>query len=350
MPLKIIRNDITKVSVDAIVNTANPNPLCGSGTDYAIYQAAGMEQLLEERKSIGTIPRGEVAVTKGYNLNAKYIIHTVGPSWEGGTQGELEILRSCYEKSLAMAKELACESIAFPLISTGVYGFPKDKALHTAINVFSEFLITNDMQIILVVFDKNSYQLSEKVMGEIDSYIDAHYVEQQKEREYSPTSSIHGDEAEELDEIERRRFSFHEKNSDISETQNNFVSEAQCMTTKAMKASMTIGETFQEKLFQLIAESGMENKSIWKASNLDRKHFSKIQCEPNYHPRKKTVLALCIGLKLDLEQAKDLLARADWAFSPSSKMDLIVQKWIEDKKYDICELNEALFEYTNETL
>ena len=263
MPFKIVRNDITKVKADVIVNTANPNPICASGTDLAIYEAAGKEKLLAERANIGKIARGDTAVTGAYNLKAKYIIHTVGPVWTDGLHHEFEILKDCYRKSLQKALELKCESIAFPLISTGVYGFPKDKALQIAVSVFSQFLTENEIEIILVVFDKRS---------------------------------------------------------------------------------------FHDKLFELIDEAHIDNKDVWKRANLDRKHFSKIQCDQNYHPKKKTVMALCIALQLDLEQSKDLLARADWAFSPSSKVDLIVQKAIIDKQYDIMQLNVTLFKYTNEIL
>ena len=175
MPFKIVRNDITKVKADVIVNTANPNPICASGTDLAIYKAAGKEQLLAERASIGKIARGNIAVTGAYNLKAKYIIHTVGPVWTDGKHHELEILENCYRKSLQKALELECESIAFPLISTGVYGFPKDKALQIAVSAFSRFLTENEMEIILVVFDKRSFQLSGQIVGDIDSYIDAKY-------------------------------------------------------------------------------------------------------------------------------------------------------------------------------
>ena len=184
MPFRIVRNDITKVKADIIVNTANPNPICASGTDLAIYEAAGKEQLLAERAQIGKIARGEIAVTGAYNLNAKYIIHTVGPVWEDGKHHEFDILENCYRKSLQKAAQLKCDSITFPLISTGVYGFPKDKALQIAVSVFSEFLLENDMQIILVVFDKKSFQLSSQIVGEIDSYIDANYVRDSHKREY----------------------------------------------------------------------------------------------------------------------------------------------------------------------
>ena len=184
MPFKIVRNDITKVKADAIVNTANPNPICVSGTDLAIYEAAGKEKLLAERANIGKIARGDIAVTGAYSLNAKYIIHTVGLVWTDGLHHEFEILEDCYRKSLQKALELKCESIAFPLISTGVYGFPKDKTLQIAVSVFSQFLTENEIEIILVVFDKRSFQLSGQIVGDIDSYIDANYVKESHRKEY----------------------------------------------------------------------------------------------------------------------------------------------------------------------
>lgn len=338
MPFKIVRNDITRIKADAIVNTANPNPICGSGTDLAIYEAAGKEQLLEERTRIGKIARGDVAVTGAYNLNAKYIIHTVGPVWEDGDHFEFDILESCYRKSLQKAIELKCESIAFPLISTGVYGFPKDKALQIAVSVFSEFLLENDMQIILVVFDKKSFQLSGQIVGEIDSYIDANYVRDSHKREY-PVRDRSSARVRELSEE-----GFYEEilqKNQIEDTYPLAESKAldePCMLSMDMSLEdqlANMGASFHDKLFELIDASHLDNKDVWKRANLDRKHFSKIQCDMNYHPKKKTVMALCIALELDLEQSKDLLARADWAFSPSSKVDLIVQKAIIDKQYDI---------------
>ena len=351
MPFKIVRNDITHVKADVIVNTANPNPICGSGTDLAIYEAAGKEQLLAERTKIGKIVRGEIAVTGAYNLNANYIIHTVGPVWEDGVHHEFDILESCYRKSLQKAVELKCESIAFPLISTGVYGFPKDKALQIAVSVFSEFLLENEMQIILVVFDKKSFQLSGQLVGEIDSFIDANYIRQKRRTEYSrrpfSRSRIESNityDSEVYEECSRY--------TEAEESEPELLMSVP-MSEKAMSLEEeleNVGMSFHDKLFELIGESGMDNKDVWKRANLDRKHFSKIQCDEKYHPKKKTVMALCIALELDLEQAKDLLARADWAFSPSSKVDLIVQKAIIDKQYDIYQLNLVLFQYTNEIL
>ena len=351
MPFKIVRGDITHVKADVIVNTANPKPIYVSGTDLAVYQAAGADELLTERKKIGCIKSGDIAVTGAYALNAKYIIHTVGPVWVDGKHKEFETLENCYAKSLQKAFELGCDSIAFPLISTGVYGFPKDKALQIAVSVFSRFLLENEMQIILVVFDKKSFQLSEQLVGEIDSFIDANYIRQKRITEYSRRpfrrSRIESDityDSEVYEECSRY--------TEVEESEPELLMSVP-MPEKAMSLEEeleNIGMSFHDKLFELIGKSGMDNKDIWKRANLDRKHFSKIQCDEKYHPKKKTVMALCIALELDLEQAKDLLARADWAFSPSSKVDLIVQKAIIDKQYDIYQLNLVLFQYTNETL
>lgn len=354
MPFKIIRNDITKVKADAIVNTANPNPIFASGTDLAIYEAAGIEQVLAERRKIGKIARGEVAVTGAYNLKAKYIIHTVGPKWEDGEHHEFDILESCYRNSLIKAVELGCESIAFPLISTGVYGFPKDKALQIAVSVFSEFLTENEMQIILVVFDKKSFQLSGQIVGEIDSYIDANYVRDSHSREYPRRVGSAGRRFISEEELyEQMLWRDVEDTTPLEETDAGIKMTEPCMLSSDISLEdqlANMGATFHDKLFELIATAGVDNKDVWKNANLDRKHFSKIQCDENYHPKKKTVMALCISLHLDLEQSKDLMARADWAFSPSSKFDLIVQKAIIDKQYDIMQLNVTLFKYTNEIL
>ena len=351
MPFKIVRNDITHVKADVIVNTANPKPIYASGTDLAVYMAAGADELLAERKKVGCIERGDIAVTGAYALNAKYIIHTVGPIWADGKHNEFETLESCYAKSLQKALELGCDSIAFPLISTGVYGVPKDKALQIAVSVFSRFLLENEMQIILVVFDKKSFQLSEQLVGEIDSFIGANYIRKKRRSEYSRRpfrrSRIESDityDSEVYEECSRY--------TEAEESEPELLMSVP-IPEKAMSLEEeleNVGMSFHDKLFELIGESGMDNKDVWKRANLDRKHFSKIQCDEKYHPKKKTVMALCIALELDLEQAKDLLARADWAFSPSSKVDLIVQKAIIDKQYDIYQLNLVLFQYTNEIL
>lgn len=329
MPFKIIRNDITKVKADAIVNTANPSPIVGEGTDYLIYEAAGRDNVLKEREAIGRIKRGEVGVTNAYNLDAKYIIHTVGPIWENGNNNEFKILENCYKNSLNKAKELDCKTIAFPLIATGVYGFPKDKALQIALNVFNEFLLENDMTIILVVYDQKSFQLSSKIVEKIDAYIDANYVSIDDK---AKSNELNSDSKDNFDNL---------KTSDKMQIDPNLPLEKQLEN---------MGLSFNKKLFELIAKSNMTNSEIYGNVNMDRKLFSKIINGRNYHPKKKTVLQLCIGLKLDIEETKDLLARAGYAFDPSSKSDLIIQKFIIDKEYDSYAINSTLFRYNQELL
>ncbi|MGM9941967.1 MAG: macro domain-containing protein [Bulleidia sp.] len=319
MPLKMIRNDITKVEADAIVNTANPKPKYASGTDRAVYLAAGVNELLKERMKIGEIAPGHAAVTPAFALHARYIIHTVGPAWHGGDHGEYEILRSCYAVSLAKAKQLGCTSIAFPLIATGVYGFPKDQALQIALDTISGFLMAEEMTVYLVVYDDESFQLSTRISQDVQSYINANHVVIQRQIEY-PDMCVAGP---------LRGMSYNGSLEEVDYEE---------------------GMTFQEKLFELIDQKGLSNTQVYKAANMDRKHFSKIQCNRNYHPGKKTAMALCIALKLDMDEAKDLLSRADWAFSPSRKMDLVVMAAIERKMYDINQINAVLFDMKLEIL
>ena len=350
MPFQIIRNDITKVKADAIVNTANPNPRIGSGTDRAIYAAAGEEQLLAQRKKIGQIAPGQARHTDAFALDARYIIHTVGPAWVDGSHGEREILRSCYEKSLALAHELKCKSIAFPLIATGVYGFPKDEALHIALAEIGKFLLTHEMKIILVVFDRRAMELSEKRFGGIEQYIDEHAARELRTAEYG------GDFAS--DNRRRRMARLREEEEHPAGSMEAFEETAEAdqsvqsaiafpgITGKSLDEVLGgAGETFQQRLFRLIDERGLDDVSVYKKANIDRKVFSRIRCKADYKPKKKTAVAFAIALELDLPTTLDLLARAGIAFSPSDAFDLIVSYFITHRIYDIYEINAALFKY-----
>ena len=336
MPFEIVRNDITNMQVDAIVNTANPRPVIGLGTDSMIHEKAGPELLLA-RQRIGAIEPGHAAVTPAYRLNAKYVIHTVGPVWEGGDRDEDMLLRSCYENALQMALSHGCTSIAFPLISTGNYGFPKDRALQIAISAFSAFLMEQEMQIYLVVFDKTAFKLTEKLFQGVASYIDEHYVEQWEAKHYATPGR-------------RERFL---RERQIREPEELLSEEALPKLTPMMTScTLSLEEAlkaedigFSEALLKLIDKSGKKDSEIYKRANLSKQHFSKIRNNPNYKPTKPTALALALALELDLEKTKELIGRAGYALTNSSKFDLIIQYFIQQKNYNIIEINIALYEF-----
>ena len=321
MPLEIIRNDITKVQVDAIVNAANSTLLGGGGVDGAIHKAAGKE-LLDECRSLGGCDCGQAKITKGYKLPASYIIHTVGPVWQGGNNKELELLASCYRNSLELAKEYNLESIAFPLISSGAFGMPKDKALNTAISVIGEFLLKNDMDVYIVVYDREALMLSEKVFMSIEQYIDERYIEDN----YLGNTTM-------------------PYRSIISEAV--FVEESRRSLDDILRHT---DDTFSEMLLRLIDEKGMTDVEVYKKANIDRKLFSKIRNNKDYKPSKPTAVAFAIALRLNIDESKDLLLRAGFALSPSTKFDLIIEYHIKKENYNIYEINKALFDFKEKTL
>ena len=339
MPFAIVRNDIVLMRADAIVNTANPRPVVGAGTDAQIHKKAG-PGLLEVRKKIGNIAVGHSAVTPAFGLDAKYVIHTVGPVWQGGFFDEAKRLRSCYDSALNLAAEYGCKSVAFPLIATGNYGFPKDKALQIAIAAFSEFLTRYEMQIWLVVFDDKAFRLSEELFSQVASYIDQHYVEAVELREYRSASSRGY-------ALERRR------------RERDAVEMADCMPMAPMAApkAMSLRDMlkqedagFTETLLKLIDKSGKKDSEIYKKACLSKQHFSKIRNNPNYKPTKSTAIALALALELDLEQTKDLIGRAGYALTNSSKFDLIIRYFIEQKNYNVVEINIVLYDFDQSLL
>ena len=476
MPLHIIRNNIVNMECDAIVNTANPYPQIGAGTDSAVYAAAGEKRLLAARQKIGEIAPGMATVTSGYALKARYIIHTVGPVWEGGENGEEKILRSCYRTSLRIAEAKRCKSVAFPLISSGSYGYPKDAALKTAVEEIRRYLEHSNITVYLVVFGKEAYELSGKYSDAVEAFIDEHYVKAQIEKEYSgraTTVFLRGNERRRQDDLragraeEGRRWNTQyadrleeskrgEKRQadqatrpgresaqpdraadsgnkddlqaymtdesgqwddlwvgDVSESglSENLQTEVEAKIDKesawepeppysdmseymgaqeppfttsgfsmpqppapkpAAKSSpsfsfrpaasvlkkkkkledsdIVLAETFSETLLRLIDEKEMTDVEVYKRANIDRKLFSKIRSRRDYQPGKKTALALAVALRLDLDQTKDLLSRAGYAISPSSKFDLIVEFFIVNEVYDIDTINIALFDHQEQTL
>ena len=331
MPFEIVRNDITHMAADAIVNTANPRPVIGTGTDSAIHAAAG-PALLDARWKIGRIAVGHCAVTPAFGLNAKYVIHTVGPVWRGGGCSEEALLRQCYDGALALALERGCKSIAFPLISTGNYGFPKDLALQIAIRSFSAFLMDHDMQIWLVVFDRSSFRLSEKLFHSVASYIDEHYVEtvHQQTRPF------------------RRGRMLREMQLDASYPDAAPMAAAPSFSLRELLARTDAG--FTETLLKLIDRSGKKDSEIYTRANVSRQHFSKIRNNPAYKPTKATALAFAIALELDLEETRDLIGRAGYALTNSSKFDVIIMYFIREGNYNMFDINAALFEFDQSLL
>lgn len=341
MPFEIVRNDIVNMQVDAVVNSANPEPVVGTGVDTAIHKKAGRE-LLAARQKIGCIDFGDAAITPAFKLNAKYVIHTVGPVWVDGNHQEEQILSSCYRKSLALAKENECESVAFPLIATGNYGFPKHLALQIAVREISAFLLENEMQIYLVVFGKESFELSEKLFKSVSSFIDENYISEKILDEY-------GSESVNSSHFELRRFK--EKLKFKGQIQADFCAEI-CDSSAIPQSSdewenrlKKLDAGFSETLLRLIDRTGKKDSEIYKKANVDRKLFSKIRNNMDYKPSKTTALAFAFALELDIDETRDFIARAGFALSHSSKFDVIVEYFLVSKNYDIYELNEVLFAF-----
>lgn len=341
MPFEIVRNDIVNMRVDAIVNTANPQPVIGSGTDAAIHTKAG-PGLLEARRKIGTIQAGSAAITPGFGLEAKYVIHAVGPVWRGGLFGEQKILRCCYDAALKLALEYGCDSIAFPLISAGNYGFPRDKALQTALAAFSDFLMEQEMRIYLVVYDRDSFRLSEKLFRNVASYIDENYVHTAAEKQYGQ-SFVRNRPCPRQREWEE---AVHAGCTEEVYPEMSCVLPSQSLAEWLEKTDAGFSET----LLKLIDKTGKKDSEIYKRANLSKQHFSKIRNNPEYKPTKPTAIALALALELDLEQTKDLIGRAGYALTNSSKFDLIIQYFIEKKQYDVIQINMTLYEFDQNLL
>lgn len=326
MPIQIVRNDITKMNVDAIVNAANKELKPGGGVCGAIHKAAG-PQLAAECKLLGGCETGQAKATYAYDLPCKYVIHTVGPVWHGGEYGEKEALTSCYRESLALAKAKECESVAFPLISSGIFGYPKKEALKVAMDAISDFLMDNEMTVYLAVFNKECLNISKSVFAGIEEYIDDHYVERFEASDYGRSRQLE-------EEIEFSTYKMAMPICGAAVPKGNLDDWLD-----------TIDESFSEMVLRKIKEKGMTNAECYTLANIDKKLFSKIKNNPSYKPKKNTALAFAIALKLDLDETQELLMKAGLALSHSDYFDLIVEYHIVNKKYNIYEINEALFNY-----
>ena len=330
MPLQIVRNDITTMKVDAIVNAANESLLGGGGVDGAIHRAAGPE-LLAECRTLNGCKTGQAKLTKGYRLPAKFVIHTVGPIWRGGGHGERELLISAYRSSLELALTNRCETVAFPLISSGVYGYPKDQALKVAVDTIGEFLLSHDMTVYLVIFDRAAYTIGGKLFADIAAYIDDRYVEAHTDRY----------------ENQRRRTAL-----DVMPAEEPQWMPAPCTrgASGLDEALSKLDESFSQMLLRKIDERGMTDAQCYKKANIDRKLFSKIRSDVHYKPSKPTAMAFAIALELPLAEAREMLEKAGFAFSHASKFDIIVEYFIAHQNYNIFEINEAMFAFDQSLL
>ena len=335
MALKIIRNDITKMKVDAVVNTANSEPIVGDGCDTAIYNAAGRENLLAMRKRIGHIDEGEADITPGFKLPAKYIIHAVSPLYIEGDDTVEEKLRNCYRNSLRIAKEKGLHSIAFPLISTGSFGYPKEEGLRVAVDEINAFLLKNMMDITIVVFDKKSVSLGKRIDPNLESQIDNAELSRVAEEEYAHSSdAVKPDVSDDTEEVPG--------NVDTTPKIQDEDDEG-ILLEKYLKEKGA--DSFSQKLAQIIKSKGFSNPEVYKRAVVDKKVFSKINNDPTYSPSKMTAMQLCVGAQLTIDQTKDLLRRAGYALSPANITDLIFAFFIENGIYDMLEIDIRIEEH-----
>jgi len=370
MPFEIVRNDIVNMQVDAIVNTANPKPVIGYGVDAGIHQKAG-PKLLEARQKIGPISVGDAAMTPGFALKAAYVIHAVGPVWQGGGHGEEKLLRSCYERSLKLAQKQGCRSVAFPLISAGNHGFPKDIALQIAMDAIGRFLLKNEMQIYLVVFSRDAFRLSGNLVRDIHSFIDENYVLETNLKQYglADKCSVRGIQQEMVLQAQMRRRAESEREEHRGEycapccpaasepPPKKTASKGFSLPLPRPKPKRTLEELlrqtdagFSETLLTLIDRTGKKDSEIYTRANVSRQHFSKIRNNPAYKPTKPTAIAFAIALELDLDQTRDLIGRAGYALTNSSKFDVIIMYFIQQKNYNMMDINAALFAFDQSLL
>ena len=356
MPYEIVRNDITRMEVDAIVNTANPRPVIGSGTDHAIHKAAGPE-LLEARRKIGDIAVGQSVATPAYGLRARYVLHTVSPAWKDGEHNEEELLRKAYNAALALAVKLKCKTVAFPLLSAGSYGFPRDEALLIAVRAISEFTLHHRIQIYLVIFNAEAFSLAGGMFSGLKSFVDDHYVEEHTREEYGFRRGRRG--PEETYAYQTGCLPRDGTASCKSIALGNAAASVPMPPTAGEAAALFPGMSLEEmmqqevsdfrayfgQLLQLRNALGDKDSDVYHRASVSRQVFNKILNKKGYLPSKTTILQLAIGLKLDVDETKLLLEKAGYALSPSSKVDMVVRYYIENKTYNVQFINIALDQY-----
>lgn len=358
MPLKLIKGDITKLECDAVVNAANNTLLGGGGVDGAIHRAAG-PRLLEECASLGGCLTGDAKITGAYDLPCRYVIHTVGPIWRGGAHGEQELLRSCYRASLSLALERQCESVAFPLISSGAYGYPKEKVLSVAVDEITRFLFEHDMLVYIVIFDRMEFELDGELYASLCDFIDDIFVNAESDRLFpgaanafsgaapsEPWRSSSMDESVPLSAL--IPLSPREEKPEPPKARRTFLRSKKSDSLE--DALGKLDESFSEMLLRKIDERGMTDAACYKKANVDRKLFSKIRSDVHYKPSKPTAIAFAIALELSLEETKEMLMKAGFALSHSNKFDVIIEYFITNGNYNVFEINEALFAFDQSLL
>ena len=354
MPLKIIRQDITKISCDAIVNPTNKYMLPGGGVDAAIHQAAG-PGLLKYCQRLGGVSVGEARITPAFDLPCEYVIHTAGPEWEDGLSGERVLLRSCYKEAMKLAVRFGCKSVAFPLIASGLYGYPKDKVLKEATEVLSEFLRHHEMDVYIVVYDKTAYSISKELYDDVQSFVDNFYVET-----HSDTLDISREEdiyaSYQSRQIVCDMICAMEEPVKQSLEERGIEASVCCdsmpfQSAKLDKMLRDMDKGFAETLFDYIDKKRLTDVEAYKRANVSRKTFSKIKCDKNYKPSKITAISFAIGLHLDLEETKHLLSTAGMALSRADKFDVIIEYFIISGKYNtIHDVNEVLYQFDQSLL
>ena len=347
MPFRIVRNDITKLKVDAIINAANTSLKMGGGVCGAIFAAAGAKRLQNACNHLAPINTGEAVITQGFALPAKFIIHTAGPVYQDGNQGEEDLLRACYMNSLELATKNGCESIAFPLISSGIYGYPKAEALRVATAAIRDYIGEHDIDVSLVVFDKSAFEICRELLGAVESFIDEHYVEEHTpDRAHYQVMERWAYDSAMPRSVGIRPAQIREEMRP-AKTKEKQAAEKAFFSADASLEDLVknLDEPFSTTLLRLIDASGKKDAEVYRRANIDRRLFSKIRSNAAYTPSKPTVLAFAIALELGLEQTEDLLERAGFALSRSRKFDVIVEYFIQSRKYDVFQINEVLFSY-----
>lgn len=394
MPFTIERNDLASVSADAIVVAANEDLQITGGVGEAVAKAAGFTNVQEACNAIGHCPTGSAVATPAFDLPAKVIIHAVGPIWQGGSQNEVALLRDVYDAALSCAAENNAHSIALPLLSVGIYGFPADISLSVAQNAIHDYLDSHDTEIRLVLFDRTALQAGLSSYDRIAEYIDDVYVDKQLDARkkarrtetlsdaflaaagtaygalsaspsaVSPTAA--SPSAAILSSLFSSRKDTEKETSEDLEgadtqdsveavyegplTENYNYEESLARETPSKSSSLSdlldsLDASFSTTLLALIDTKGMTDAQVYKRANMSRQLFSKIRSDTFYKPTKKTVLALAIALELDLSTTEDLLRRAGFALSHSNKADIIVEYFIKNNQFDIFEINATLYAF-----